>query len=179
MASRQQRAFALIIAVLFLATSVATGAMVIWQMQQDDNQASVLQDLNEGSQEGMLKGTTLDNFEPVSDVTELQIIDLEEGDGEVVAEGANVTAHYTGAFATNGLIFESSKDSGQPVDFSLGGVIAGWQEGVPGMKVGGKRRLIIPGSMAYGEAPEGYTPNLNSQPMGPLVFDIELVELEQ
>ncbi len=102
-----------------------------------------------------------------------------EGTGETVPEGATITAHYTGAYAVNGEIFESSKDSGQPATFPLSNVIQGWQQGVPGMKVGGKRRLIIPGPLAYGAAPEGYTPGSTDRPLGTLVFDIELVSIGQ
>src|SRR5690606_16436747 len=90
----------------------------------------------------MLQGTKLANFTPTDEpVTELEVIDLVEGDGEEVQAGATVTAHYTGAYVVNGEIFQSSTDSGQPIPFSLNGVIAGWTEGVPGMKVGGTRRL--------------------------------------
>ena len=123
---------------------------------------------------------TLDNFDPISQpVTELGIVDLSEGSGEVVSETATVTAHYTGAFAVNGEIFESSYDTGNPATFPLSNVIPGWQEGVPGMQVGGTRRLIIPGELAYGAAPEGYEPGSSGRPLGPLVFDIELVAVEE
>lgn len=127
----------------------------------------------------MLQGTQLADFTPITEpVTELQKIDLVVGDGEEAQAGATVTAHYTGAYATTGEIFQSSHDSGQPIPFGLDQVIPGWTEGVPGMKVGGKRRLIIPGNLAYGEAPEGYVPGSTDSPMGPLVFDIELVAVQ-
>lgn len=128
----------------------------------------------------MLQGTPLADFTPsTAPVTELQSIDLTEGTGETVNPGASVTVHYTGAYVLNGEIFESSHDRGQPISFGLDEVIAGWTQGVPGMKVGGKRRLIIPGELAYGEAPEGYTPGSTGRPMGPLVFDIELIGVDQ
>jgi peptidylprolyl isomerase len=106
-------------------------------------------------------------------VTELQIIDIKPGDGEVVPEGATITAHYTGALAKDGTIFQSSHDFGDAISFGLNQVIEGWTKGVPGMKVGGTRRLIIPAAMAYG--PSSPAPNipLNSD----LVFDIELVKI--
>lgn len=127
----------------------------------------------------MLQGTKLAGFEPIAGpVNQLQAVDLEEGTGEEVKEGATVTAHYTGAYVSNGEIFQSSHDSGQPIPFGLDQVIPGWTQGVPGMKVGGKRRLIIPGNMAYGEAPEGYVPGSTERPMGPLVFDIEITAVE-
>jgi FKBP-type peptidyl-prolyl cis-trans isomerase len=126
--------------------------------------------------EGALQGTKLNNFTPVTQVDTLQKIDLKEGTGDVVKSGATVTAHYTGAVAATGIIFQSSHDSGQPIPFGLNQVIKGWTDGVPGMKVGGTRRLIIPADQAYGANPpagSGIPAN------APLVFDIELVSVEQ
>lgn len=122
----------------------------------------------------VLQGTKLADFQPLAEVTELQKTDLVEGTGEVVPEGATITAHYTGALASNGTIFQSSHDLGEPVQFSLNGVIAGWTQGVPGMKVGGKRRLIIPAELAYGNNPR---PGSGIPPGAALVFDIELVAM--
>ncbi|MDQ3065277.1 MAG: FKBP-type peptidyl-prolyl cis-trans isomerase [bacterium] len=128
----------------------------------------------------MLQGTLLTNFTPIVEpITELQKNDLVVGTGVEVMQGATVTAHYTGAFAVNGEIFQSSHDFGNPIPFGLNQVIAGWTEGVPGMKVGGTRRLVIPGDKAYGLAPEGYIPGSSDRPLGALVFDIELVNVEQ
>jgi len=121
----------------------------------------------------------LEDFDAQAEpATELQIIDLVEGDGEVVEENARVTVHYTGAYAVNGEIFETSKDRGQTITFGLNEVIPGWTQGVPGMKVGGTRRLIIPGELAYGAAPNGYVPGEGARPLGTLVFDIELEAVE-
>jgi FKBP-type peptidyl-prolyl cis-trans isomerase len=188
----------LMLAGVFLITSLAFTGVVIWESlnnekkddalkslqqstnQQIDNQQSPNQQQTNPTGENMLKGTLLANFTPITTpVTELQIIDLKEGTGAATPEGATITADYTGAYVVNGVIFESSKDSGQPATFPLSGVIPGWTQGVPGMKVGGIRRLVIPGTLAYGEAPEGYTPGSGSRPLGPLVFDIELVSLGQ
>src|SRR5690606_35761164 len=130
--------------------------------------------------ETMLEGTQLAGFTPITTpVTELQIIDLTEGTGEEVKAGATVTAHYTGALANTGIIFQSSHDSCNPIPFSLNEDIDGWTEGVPGMKVGGKRRLVIPAGKAYGAAPDGYEYQPGGSPLGPLVFDIELTAVEQ
>lgn len=128
--------------------------------------------MNDDSQQ-LLEGTKLTSFDPAGKVSELQIIDVVEGSGETVPEGATVTAHYTGALAKDGTIFQSSKDMGQPISFPLSGVIEGWQKGVPGMKVGGTRRLLIPAAQAYG----AYSPSPNIPPHTDLVFDIELVAL--
>lgn len=121
-----------------------------------------------------LQGTVLSGFAPISDVQELQIIDTVEGTGPVVAPGATVSAHYTGALCKDGTIFQSSHDMGRPITFGLDMVIKGWQEGVPGMKVGGTRRLIIPAAKAYGSQ----SPSPDIPANSDLVFDIELVGVQ-
>ena len=120
------------------------------------------------------EGTKLDGFEPIENVTELQIIDREVGTGDEVQPGATVTAHYTGALCKNGIIFQSSHDFGEAISFPLNGVIAGWQQGVPGMKVGGWRRIVIPSELAYGAS----SPSSNIPPNSDLVFDIELTAIK-
>lgn len=121
-----------------------------------------------------LEGTKLIDFEPRDTVSELQIIDITEGSGEPVPAGATITAHYTGALVKDGTIFQSSKDFGRPATFGLNQVISGWTEGVPGMKVGGTRRLIIPAAQAYGAS----SPAPNIPANADLVFDIELLEVK-
>lgn len=121
-----------------------------------------------------LEGTKLANFTPVANVAELQIIDVQEGTGEVVQSGATITAHYTGALAKDGTIFQSSHDFGDAVTFGLNQVIAGWTNGVPGMKVGGTRRLVIPAAQAYG----AQSPSAGIPPNSDLVFDIELIAIK-
>jgi len=120
-----------------------------------------------------LEGTKLANFNPIDSVAELQIIDIADGSGDVVPEGATITAHYTGAICKDGTIFQSSHDFGEAITFPLSGVIQGWTKGVPGMKVGGTRRLVIPAAMAYG----AQSPSANIPPNSDLVFDIELVSI--
>jgi FKBP-type peptidyl-prolyl cis-trans isomerase len=90
-----------------------------------------------------------------------------------VPENATITAHYTGALCKDGTIFQSSHDFGKPATFGLNQVIKGWTQGVPGMKVGGARRLIIPSTLAYGSVRAA----ANIPPNSDLVFDIELVSL--
>ena len=120
------------------------------------------------------EGTKLHNFEPRTEqVTELEIIDVEVGTGDEVQPGATITAHYTGALVKNGIIFQSSHDFGQAISFGLDQVIKGWTVGVPGMRIGGTRRLIIPAEMAYGAS----SPAPNIPPHSDLVFDIELVAI--
>lgn len=120
------------------------------------------------------EGTKLADFEPRKDrVAELEATDIEVGTGEEVKPGATITAHYTGALVRNGIIFQSSHDFGKPISFGLDQVIRGWTEGVPGMKVGGMRRLVIPSEMAYGSVRAAK----NIPPNSDLVFDIELVAI--
>jgi len=119
------------------------------------------------------EGTKLAKFEPRETVSELETIDLEVGTGEEVKPGATITAHYTGALVKNGIIFQSSLDFGKAITFGLDQVIKGWTLGVPGMKVGGTRRLIIPAEQAYGAS----SPARNIPANSDLVFDIDLVAI--
>lgn len=121
----------------------------------------------------MYEGTKLTDFEPRDKVAELEIIDIETGSGEEVRNGATITAHYTGALCKNGIIFQSSHDFGDAITFGLDQVIKGWTLGVPGMKVGGMRRLIIPAELAYGSS----SPASNIPANSDLVFDIELAAI--
>ncbi|NVN97354.1 FKBP-type peptidyl-prolyl cis-trans isomerase [Candidatus Nomurabacteria bacterium] len=119
---------------------------------------------------------SLSNFTPVSKVNKLEKIDTVVGTGAEVKAGATVSVHYTGAVAATGAVFQSSKDFGtEPVTFPLGGVIKGWTEGIPGMKVGGTRRLVIPADMAYGANPPGGS---EIPANADLVFDVELVAIK-
>jgi FKBP-type peptidyl-prolyl cis-trans isomerase len=121
-----------------------------------------------------LQGTKLQDFAPGQAVTELEIIDTKQGNGGTVEPGATITAHYTGALVSDGTIFQSSHDFGQPISFGLGQVIEGWTKGVPGMKVGGIRRLIIPAAQAYG----AHSPSSDIPANADLVFDIELTAIQ-
>lgn len=82
---------------------------------------------------------------------ELVMMDLIVGDGAEALPGAQVDVHYVGVEFDSGEQFDSSWDRGESISFPLQGLIAGWQEGIPGMKVGGRRQLIIPPALAYGE----------------------------
>lgn len=88
--------------------------------------------------------------------TELVTIDIEEGTGDVAVAGGTVDVHYLGVDFQSGEEFDSSWSRGQSVNFPLRALIAGWQEGIPGMKVGGRRQLIVPPALAYGEAGSGH-----------------------
>ena len=88
--------------------------------------------------------------------TELVIEDLQVGDGTEAGPGQTVTVHYAGIDFETGEQFDSSWDRGESIEFRLKGLIVGWQEGIPGMKVGGRRKLTIPPEMAYGAAGGGH-----------------------
>lgn len=120
-----------------------------------------------------LEGMKLEGFEPREKVDSLEIIDIVEGTGAEVQPNDTITAHYTGALVADGTIFQSSLDIGQPATFGLNQVIKGWTYGVPGMKIGGKRRLVIPAEQAYGAS----SPAPNIPANSDLVFDIELVTI--
>ncbi|WP_168627302.1 MULTISPECIES: FKBP-type peptidyl-prolyl cis-trans isomerase [unclassified Cryobacterium] len=88
--------------------------------------------------------------------TDLVITDIDEGDGAEATPGSTVDVHYVGVDLESGEEFDSSWSRGQSVNFPLGALIAGWQEGIPGMRVGGRRQLVVPPRLAYGEAGTGH-----------------------
>lgn len=105
----------------------------------------------------------------------LQYEDMNVGSGKMAEPGMNVSVHYTG-WLTDGTKFDSSVDRGQPFKFQLGAgqVIRGWDEGVKGMRIGGKRKLTIPPDMGYGaNGAGGVIP-----PNATLVFDVELLDVQ-
>lgn len=105
----------------------------------------------------------------------LIIEELKIGDGYEVRPGGSVVALYHGTRKTDGKVFDSAFERGEPIAFPLAGVIAGWQQGVPGMKVGGIRRLTIPAALGYGAAGAG----TDIPPNTDLVFVIQLVDALQ
>ena len=123
-----------------------------------------------------------DRIPPGGSVAELQRIDEQVGSGAFATSGSDVTVHYTGwlydqnAADKRGLKFDSSRDRNEPFTFLLGAgqVIRGWDDGVAGMQVGGKRTLLIPSAFAYGRngAGEVIPPNAS------LVFEVELLDVK-
>jgi FKBP-type peptidyl-prolyl cis-trans isomerase len=116
-----------------------------------------------------------DNLTYTTTASGLKIGDIKIGDGQEAKTGDTVAVHYTG-WLKNGTKFDSSLDRGKPFPFTLGAhnVIAGWDEGVVGMKVGGKRKLIIPPELAYGSQDKGKIP-----PNSELTFEVELLSIDK
>lgn len=105
---------------------------------------------------------------------ELQIKDIKVGTGEAVKDGDHVVVHYTG-WLEDGTKFDSSKDRKEPFETAIGAgyVIKGWDMGIPGMKVGGKRKLTIPHHLGYGKYGAGTIPGFAT-----LIFEIELLKIK-
>jgi len=105
----------------------------------------------------------------------LKVTDVKVGSGPMAESGSTVAVHYTG-WLMDGTKFDSSLDRGSPIVFQLGAgrVIKGWEEGIKGMRVGGKRKLTIPSSMGYGA--QGYPPVI--PPDATLQFDVELMDVK-
>ncbi len=177
-----QRVAAFLLALLFFATTVGSAAYVIYQLNSEDaglvsedTSFSPPDPANAEQQEPPVQDLgTIDNFDGPVTVDELRFDVVVEGSGEEVKPGATVTINYTGALASDGSIFDSTSGSGQPATFPLDNLIVGWQEGIPGMKVGETRRLYIPSDKGYAEAGSGASIPPNSD----LIFDIELIAVE-
>ena len=166
---KRDRVIALSMAVLFFAFASSLTIAIIVEAVASHNKSSSTQSSSTTTPQS-LTGTQLSNFTPVSSVPSLQATDQKVGSGAVAKAGDSVTVDYTGAVASTGVIFQSTKGS-QPVSLSLSSVIKGWQEGIPGMKVGGTRRLLIPADQAYGANP----PSGSGIPANAaLVFDVTL-----
>ncbi|MBX4201765.1 FKBP-type peptidyl-prolyl cis-trans isomerase [Candidatus Saccharibacteria bacterium] len=171
-------------AILFVVTAVGIGLYAFWvnthsttsdgkpktnYISCSNSQVTATQQ----KKNGKLEGAKLAGFTPIDHVSYLKCQDLKVGNGATVTATSNITAIYTGALAKNGIIFQSSEDTGKPFTTALDQVIKGWTAGIPGMKAGGKRRLIIPAQYAYGAQASGNIP-ANSD----LVFDITLLAVK-
>jgi FKBP-type peptidyl-prolyl cis-trans isomerase len=169
-----QRIFAFTMAAVFLISACAFSAFVIYDMHNSKQKEKDTQAATQKQAANSSQGKKLEGFEPVSSVTELKSTDTKPGEGTEAKAGDNVTVDYTGAVAATGEIFQSSKDSGQPATLALDQVIEGWKEGIPGMKEGGVRRLLIPAEKAYGaNPPQGSSIPANAA----LVFDVTLIKV--
>lgn len=129
-----------------------------------------------GGDDGVATGPVVCTQDEVTTESGLKIEDLECGEGDEAGSGDVATVHYVGTLE-DGTKFDASRDHGQPFSFTLGGgdVIAGWDEGVQGMQVGGKRTLTIPPELGYGAAGAGDV----IPPNATLIFEVELLEIEE
>ncbi|MFZ1684540.1 MAG: FKBP-type peptidyl-prolyl cis-trans isomerase [Candidatus Zixiibacteriota bacterium] len=203
--STGHRVVAFFLAGLFLLSTLGATAYVIWQInheeggivnetaeekaaaealktQQATEEAQQSEDPNydpnvcgRGTFAAVEPRTTPTVTTRAGSITELQTVDVKVGDGEEVQPGDCVAALYYGTLATTGESFDGNYDTGAPIEFSLDGVIAGWTEGIPGMKVGGVRRLLIPAEKGYGAQGSGETIPANSD----LIFEVEIVSTKR
>lgn len=140
------------------------------KQQQEDYNKQYEEAVKKAQEEAANKPKEYDESLKYSDAMDsLQIVDEKTGDGTEVKAGDTVKVKYKGALASSGEVFDQND---QGIDLSLGSVIAGWQEGIPGMKVGGTRVLRIPSDKAYGSQANASIP-ANSN----LVFRVELLEV--
>ena len=119
------------------------------------------------------KAPTISIDKQAGDVSQLIVKDIVPGTGAAVQATDNVTVNYVG-WHTDGTVFDSSWAAGSTASFPLNGVILGWQQGLVGMKVGGRRLLVIPGDLAYG--PNG-SPDGSIKPNETLIFAVDLVSI--
>jgi len=157
---RNQRIAIIVIAILILG-----GAAFLVYMSSQNKQSE-----NNPSAAGLPDTSNL-----TTTASGLQYKDVTVGNGTEAKQGDTVSVHYTG-WLTDGTKFDSSVDRGQPFNFPLGTgrVIAGWDEGVAGMKVGGKRKLVIPSDLGYGARGAGSV----IPPNATLVFEVELLGIK-
>lgn len=194
--SNGQRVVAFLLAALFLMSTLGATAYVIWQINQDDGviveetaeekaaaEALAQQQADGQSDPNACGQGVFTAVEPRSTpsvttsdgpITELGIVDVTVGSGEEVQAGDCVAALYYGTLATTGEKFDGNYDTGEPIEFSLNGVITGWTNGIPGMKVGGVRRLLIPAEQGYGAQGSGPIP-ANSD----LIFEVEIISAKR
>lgn len=172
MSDRKQTAQRITIGIIAIVMTVGTlGAYFLMIMQ---NQEVANQTRQAAEQQQVKLEVDPTAYKVEGDVTQLEATDLTVGEGDEAKAGDTVKVQYKGTIAKTGEKFDSSYDRGEPIDIALSEdqVIKGWVEGVPGMKVGGKRRLVIPADKAYGEsgaAGAGIPAN------AALVFEVELV----
>jgi len=163
-----QRVFILSIVVVFLVGTI--GAYLLVLFNNDDTNNTDVTTTETSQQEELKVDPTA--YVVKDSVTTLEKTDLKVGNGPEVKAGDTIKVQYKGSLAKTGQVFDQT--NGQAIELPLEGVIQGWQEGIPGMKVGGTRRLVIPAAMAYGNTPVGSIP-ANSD----LVFEVTVDAITQ
>lgn len=166
---KSTRIIILIIALVMAGGFIGSYFLII--INQNDNSQQTQADLvNEKAKKNQSYDPTA--YKVSGKVTQLQIVDEKVGTGPEAKASDTVRVHYKGTFAQTGVKFDSSYDRGEPATFGLSQVIPAWQQGIPGMKVGGKRRLVVPSDLAYGS--QG---NTGIPPNSDLVFEVELLAI--
>ena len=177
--SLTDRIFAIVLVIIF-GGSIIIGFVTPYLSKKDDKQDDIQKaidslndksnsDSSDSSQENTPKVDP--SLKQAGDITQMQIIDEVTGGGAEAKLGQKIKVNYTGALAKDGTVFDSRQDT----EFTLaeGQLISGWIEGIPGMKVGGKRKLVIPSDKGYG--PKGSGSQI--PPDSDLVFEIELLSV--
>jgi FKBP-type peptidyl-prolyl cis-trans isomerase len=154
-------------AIIIVVIVLAVTGLAYWMLETMD-----------GGKKGSEKANNsakFEDFQRSSAAGNLKIEDIVEGTGKTAKSGDTVVVHYTGKLA-NGKQFDSSVGRGEPFEFTLGQgkVIQGWDQGIPGMKVGGKRKLIIPSELGYGARGAG----ADIPPYAELHFEVELLKIK-
>lgn len=171
MAKLSHRFFAFFFAILFLLTSSSIAIAFILSNIQSNNSTNT-SNTQVNPVPSPNQGKKLAGFTPVSTVSQLKITDLKVGNGPVIKPTDTISVTYTGAVAATGIIFQSTST---PISLSLQQVIPGWTEGIPGMKVGGTRQLLIPAKLAYGANPPAGS---NIPPNAALVFNVTVYSIK-
>lgn len=161
-------------AVALYLVNIQTATLMAPKGNTNSTQGAVVIVGNDANQQAALKNALLDSATDDGTLHKLIVDDVLVGTGDAVALGNTVTVHYIGTLQ-NGQEFDNSNKRGEPFTFTVGEgkVIKGWEEGIVGMKVGGKRILVVPASMGYGEKGFGPIPGGAS-----LVFAIELLNIK-
>jgi FKBP-type peptidyl-prolyl cis-trans isomerase len=167
------------LAILFIVTALGVGVYAFVANTQTTSNSN---DINcsqkkignqKPGKDGKYAGAKLVDYTPVKHIDYVYCQDSKVGTGATATANSTITVIYTGALAKDGTIFQSSLDTGQPLSQALSGLIPGWQAGIPGMKVGGTRRIFIPAQYAYGnQATAGIPANSD------LVFDVTLLTVK-
>lgn len=169
-----QRILIITVVLAFVISTFSVTALVIWDLTRDKNDTAVSED--QSTQDIQKQLEELQKQQEAQKGAKVEKTDITVGDGAEAIAGKKVTVHYTGTLKSDGSKFDSSLDRNEPFTFTLGAgeVIKGWDQGVAGMKVGGKRKLVIPAVLAYGEA----SPSEAIPPNSDLVFEVELLKVE-
>ena len=168
---KAERIFIITIVIAFIISSLSVTGLVLWDLSQNKKT-----DTAQDTEELQKQLEQLQKQQEAQKGAKVDKTDIKVGDGAEAVSGKKVTVNYVGTLKSDGKKFDSSYDRDEPFSFTLGAgeVIQGWDQGVAGMKVGGKRKLVIPAVLAYGEA----SPSPDIPPNSDLVFEVELLKVE-